>query len=327
MSQAQPGTPQLHWGERRIALPENATVLEALESADIATVSGCRAGACGKCLQRARGSAPAHAQRGLKSTLASQGYFYACQARISEDLRIEPSTPPEPIAARVIANDALSADVHRLRLRPDGPFEYEPGQYLDVLHPDGHARSYSIASHLTSGELELHVRQISSGRLSPWLCGLPTGASLALRGPFGQCFYTPDANGRKLLLVGAGTGLAPLLGIARQALFQGHRGAIDLIHGGLIPARLYMRQELSAWAAQEPQLRVHACVLRDAGPGEHEGALDQVSLRLAGSTAETRVFLCGDDGLVRQLQRSFFLAGVPSAEIFADPFLPAAEAP
>ena len=86
---------------------------------------------------------------------------------------------------------------------------------------------------------------------------------------------------------------------------------------------LYLREELSRLAEQAPQLRIHHCVLRSATQHEHEGQLDELAVRLAGPLASVRAFLCGDGEIVHKLRRKLFLAGMPSAEILADPFLPA----
>ena len=127
---------------------------------------------------------------------------------------------------------------------------------------------------------------------------------------------------RKLLLVGAGTGLAPLIGIARDALGQGHQGQVILLHGGLEPNRLYLRERLTELENQWSNLAVHHCVLQGATEDELEGDLDKVAIQVAGDLGTARAFLCGDDTIVRKLQRSLFLAGVPSREILADPFSP-----
>ena len=164
------------------------------------------------------------------------------------------------------------------------------------------------------------MRRVPDGLVSGWLHSRQVGAQISVRGAFGQCFHVPDDEEQKLLLVGAGTGLAPLLGIARDALSQGHTGPILLVHGGLTPERLYLREQLYELAANWPQLQVHHCVLQGATELEHEGRLDEIALRLAGPLKEARAFLCGDEDIVRTLQRSLFLAGLPSGEILADPF-------
>lgn len=311
-------------GDAEIALEPDESVLEALERAGVDVASGCRSGTCKKCLLQADGDPPPAAQRGLRPQLVQQGFFLACQARPTEGtLRLRAAAGPEPVDARVDRSELVAPDVLRLFLRPRSPLAYRPGQYLDVLHPSGARRSYSIASLPDGGLLELHVRRVPNGLVSGWLHGLEVGADVRVRGPFGQCFHFADDSRRKLLLVGAGTGLAPLLGIARDALEQRHAGAIDLIHGGVEPERLYLRDELEELATRWPQLRVHHCVLRNATPREHEGGLDEVAIRLAGPLDSARAYLCGDDAIVRRLQRTLFLAGLPSTEIFADPFSPA----
>lgn len=313
-------------GDRDVPVAEGETVLEALERADFDVPSGCRAGTCTKCMLRAEGAPPPGSQAGLRPQLVAAGYFLACQARPRGVVRIADATGPLPVGARVARTELVAPDVVRVFLAPERPFGYRPGQYLDVLHPSGAARSYSIASLPADELLELHVRRVPNGLVSGWLHGLEPGATLRVRGPFGQCYHVPDEPRRKLLLVGAGTGLAPLLGIARDALDQRHEGPIDLVHGGVDPRRLYLRDELDALVAEWPQLRVHHCVLKDSTPREHEGALDEVAVRLAGPLANVRAFLCGDDAIVRRLQRSLFLAGLPSREILADPFVPAPSA-
>ncbi len=310
-------------GGRRIPLADGETVLDALERSGIDAPSGCRAGTCCKRMQQAD-DPPAASQRGLRPTLSEQGFFLACQARPESTLRLRDGEPPATRVARIQARDEVANDVIRFRIRTDCEFVFRPGQYLDVVHPSGLARSYSIASLPTDEVLELHVRHVPNGLVSGWLHSLDVGAVLSVRGAYGQCYYVADDPSKKMLLVGTGTGLAPLLGIARDALASGHSGPVDLIHGGLDPSRLYIRDELGQLAAEFPQLRVHHCVLQGATEHEHEGALAPLCIRLSGALKHTRAFLCGAPELVRQLQRALFLAGMPSSEFPVNPFTAAA---
>lgn len=319
-------------GDRVVSMHRDETVLEALERAGLNAASGCRAGVCAKCLVRSA-TPPPGSQRGLRPTLRAQGYLFACQARPEGDMVLDGSLAPDPVLARVVSVLPVGQDVVQILLCVEEALEYRPGQYLDVIHPTGEARSYSLASLPSDGHLELHVRRIDGGLVSSWLHARAPGDVLSVRGAFGQCFYVDDGDSEaefkgdsgpdRLLLVGTGTGLAPLLGIARDALSQGYRGAIDLLHGGLEPSRLYFREVLSELERNASRLRIHHCVLRDASSREHEGPLDQLAVRLAESPGSTRAYLCGDEGIVRVLQRALFLAGVPSGEILADPFSPA----
>ena len=306
-----------------LSLRVGETVLEALERAGLEPASGCRSGSCCKCLLQGD-NPPPESQKTLRPTLRQQGYFLACQARPTGQLVLQGTVrETAAVATRVVRTEVLAPQVIRLILEPRSELDYFPGQYVDVLGPDGAGRSYSLASLPSDGVLELHVRLIPGGRVSPWIHQLQVGDEVSVRGPYGQCFYLEGEPQRSLLLVGAGTGLAPLLGIARDALTHGHSGRIDLIQGGLRPDRLYLREELANLAAEHAALHVHACVLEGGSGSEHVGALNQVALDIAGLLKQTRSYLCGDPALVANLRRSLFLAGAPSQEILADAFTPA----
>lgn len=322
VARAASSTGRLLVGGRSIDLRPDETVLEALEREGFDAPSGCRSGSCTKCMLRGEGAIPPESCRALRPTLVEQGYFLACRARPVGELSILDANGPEPVSACVEEVERVAEDVVRLLLRPERHLVFRAGQYFDVLHPGGARRSYSCASLPATGRVEMHVRRIPGGLVSSWMHGLDVGARLSIRGPFGQCFYLPDEPAKKLVLAGVGTGLAPLLGILRDGIEHGHEGPIDLVHGGLDPSRLYLRDELAELAAGWPRLRVHHGVLRGATGREHEGALPDVVRRTVGSLRDARAYLCGDDALVRQLQRSLFLDGVPSREILADPFSP-----
>jgi len=322
--------PALECDGRRIEIREGETVLEALLREGRPVPNACRAGACQSCLVRAtEGAPPATAQAGLKETLKAQGFFLSCVARLQEPLSITLLVGPPEVRARVAGVEELSASVLRVRLTPLAPFLYESGQFVTLVREDGLARSYSLASLPDEETLELHVRLIPGGRMSGWLSGWEAeGSELAVRGPAGECFYTPGRPEQPLLLVGTGTGLAPLYGILRTALRAGHRGPIHLFHGTATPAGGYLVDELLELGARHANFAYHRCVLEgDGTEGVEVGALDRIVAERLPSLRGHRAYLCGDPGLVATLRRKVFLAGAAMAEIHADAFVPAVASP
>lgn len=319
--------PRVSCDGRELELSPDDNLLDALLAAGLTVASSCRAGACQQCLvQATNGAPPPSAQAGLKDAQRLQGYFLACQARLSEDLTISLSGARGlDIPARVVSVDALSSDVIRVRLRPAQALKYRAGQYITLVRADGLARSYSIASQPDSdgGCLELHVRVFPTGRMSGWLAsdGAPS-ADVAVRGPIGECFYVPGNPKQPLLLAGTGTGLAPLWGILHDAIAAGHSGAIELWHGSRTADGLYLVHELEALAALHPNFKYHRCVLEGgADAGTAVGSLDAAVLASAPSFDGHRVFLCGDPNLVTLMKRKVFLKGASMREIHADAFV------
>lgn len=320
--------PVIHHGDRHLSVEDGETALDALLRGGVVVPNSCRAGACQSCRLRAcAGTPPAAAQVGLKATQRERGYFLACLCRPDEDLTIALGEDL-PIDATVIDVTSLGANVVRLRLGlpPGVALEYRAGQFITLLRADGLARSYSLAS--VPGEdleLELHVRVLPQGRMSQWIAHeLAPGAVLQLRGPEGDCFYTPNQPAQPLLLIGTGTGLAPLIGVARDALRQGHTGPITLIHGALTPAGHYLVDVLEDMSRQSPNFRYLRCALRgDAAPGLELGAIEAVAAAQFPKLGGHRVYICGDPERVQSLRKQSFLRGARMNEIFADAFVTA----
>lgn len=316
---------------RDIELMPDETVLEGLERQGWTLPAFCRQGVCQCCLMKAKsGPVPAAAQKGLKEAQRLQSLFLACVCRPGQDqhLELERHGSSEEFSSRVERVEQLTEQVLRVSLALPSGFVHRAGQYLQLVRPsDGLMRPYSIAS-LPGEPLELHVALMPGGAMSGWLRSA-AGAPIALRGPFGDCFYFEGEPERPLCLAGNGTGLAPLLGVVRAALAAGHRGPLRLYHGSLRPEGLYLWEELRALAQRAPQLRLIGSLL-EGTPGSDANLADRCVLRAValdqavlqdGVLADERVYLCGNPELVRKLQRKLYLAGVPLARIHADPFV------
>jgi CDP-4-dehydro-6-deoxyglucose reductase len=297
------------------------SVLDALLRSGLDVPHSCRAGVCGSCLMRAVSpeAVPQKAQTGLKDTWKASGYFLACLCRPESDFSAMPVGADVRVPATIAALDRLSDSVLRVRLATETAFDYRPGQYLTLLRDDGLARSYSLASLPREGRLELHVRLIEGGRMSQWLDrDANIGTTMSLIGPSGDCFYVPGREDQSLLLAGTGTGLAPLYGIARDALAAGHRGPVHLVHGVPSRAGLYLRTELLALADGYPNFTYTASVLDEHGP------LDKVVLAAHPSLKGWRAYVCGNPTIVQRLRKTLFLSGATLNDIHADAFLPSA---
>jgi NAD(P)H-flavin reductase/ferredoxin len=309
---------------RRYEALEGQTVLDVLLAGGEAIPHACRAGACGACIVRATsGEVPPEAQVGLRDAWRARGYLLACQCRPRGDLALEPLGEGMRVPAEIAEREALSPSVARVLVRLAQPFEATAGQYV-TIHRGDVARSYSIAARRDDRHIELHVRRVPGGKMSPYLHGeAQPGDRVVVQGPLGHCVYVPGRPEQPLLLAGTGTGLAPLWGVLHDALAAGHTGPIQVFHGAAEPSGLYLVSELSALAASHANLRYVPSVLRGAVAAMDEGPLDQVVARHVPRTVGVRVFVCGAPDVVQVLKKKLFLAGAALRDIAADAFLPA----
>ena len=317
--------PKITYSEQSYDCLTDETVLECLTRHGVALSSSCRAGVCQSCMCRAtNGKPPAEAQGGLKPQLQQQGYFLACICRPSEDLTVtqaDNNTMPQ-VPASVIDKTLLKPSIIRLRLKPEATFDFSAGQFINLHRNNALIRSYSIASLPQDGYIELHIEHIQNGKISSWLHDeITVGDTLYIDGPHGECFYINSHPQQNLLLVGTGTGLAPLLGIVQDALANNHSGEIHLYHGSHTVDKLYLVEELSQLAADNNNFFFNPCVSGPNNLGFHTGRANDIALTQHAKLDGWRIYLCGHPEMVNTTKKSAFLAGASFNDIHADPFV------
>ncbi len=309
--------PELTVGDRCWPVAPGSNLLDALNQAGVRVPYSCRAGSCHACLVHCIQGLPNDSRPdALDPEQRRLGWRLACQCQVVEDLQVETFDPlRDGLPATVIGLDWLSATVLRLRLQPGRPLRYQAGQHLVLWTASRVARPYSLASLPEEDRfLEFHLDCRYPGEFSDAARQLRLGDPMRLgelRG--GALHYDPDWQQRPLWLLAAGTGLAPLFGVLREALRQDHQGSIRVIHVAHDASEHYLAKPLAALAANRPQLTVELL----------EGAqLASFLAQLRLVSRQTQALLCGHPDSVEAFSRRLYLAGLPRNQLLADVFLP-----
>ncbi|HEY6397544.1 MAG TPA: ferredoxin reductase [Solirubrobacteraceae bacterium] len=128
--------------------------------------------------------------------------------------------------AEVVGVSAETPGVKTITFEVPGWPGHRAGQHVDVrlTAEDGYQaeRSYSIASAPDGSRIELTVESLADGEVSPYLTeALQPGDQIELRGPVGGYFVWEPAKGGPVLLVGGGSGVVPLMAMARHRAASG----------------------------------------------------------------------------------------------------------
>ncbi|OCX95494.1 MAG: hypothetical protein BFD77_07405 [Pseudomonas sp. CO183] len=312
--------PELRHAGRGWTVAPGTILLDALIDAGVPVPYSCRAGSCHACLVRCVDGEPNDLQPDLLSPeQRAAGWRLACQCRIVGDLGVQVFDPcRDGQAARVESVQWLSSNVLRLRLVPERPLRYRAGQHLLLWTATGIARPYSLAS-LPGDDpwLEFHLDCSRPGAFCDIARQLRPDDALQLGDLHGGALhYEPDWSERPLLLLAAGTGLAPLWGLLRESLRHGHSGPIRLLHVG--NDGHYLREPLQELASRHANLQLEWI---DAGERDRAlGALRPVA-------RQEIALLCGGSAFVEACARQLFLAGLPRGQIFSDAFVGASPPP
>lgn len=317
--------PTITFRGRAYQCHETETVLDALTRHNVEVPYSCKKGICFSCMMRnVDGPVPIEAQDGIRDTLCAQGYFLACICKCDHDREL---APPEDAMlfsrASVIDIHPLAANISRIRLEPATPLYYHAGQFINLRRGDGLTRSYSLASVPRLDEhLELHVKRMNNGAMSNWLLDdLKPGDTVDIQGPNGAAFYVPGRADQNMVLIGNGTGLAPLIGIIRDALQDGHQGEIHLYHASRHPGGLYLADELEQISEGYGSFTYMPCLSGpEVPPGSLPGRADDIALADLPDLTDWRVFLSGCAPMVHSAKKRAYLAGAALADIYGDPF-------
>jgi NAD(P)H-flavin reductase/ferredoxin len=302
------------------------TVLDALLRENVNISYVCKKGTCHSCMVRSLDSLPPEAaQTGLKNTLKKRNHFLACLCHPEQDMVIKlPDQSEFYTEGTVVVNEMLNRNTLLLIIAFKDAFEFNAGQFVNLQRADGLTRTYSIANTpQESNTLEFHIRRLAGGRFSEWIHDdLKAGDTIAVSEPRGHCFYLPERSEQGLLLVGTGTGLAPLAGILTDAFEHNHSGPIYLFHGSREVEDLYRIDEMRRLAGQHQNFHYIPCISGNHVPdGFIHGRANEVALATLADLKGWRVFLCGHPDMVNQMKMMTFLKGASTADIYADAFL------
>lgn len=210
--------------------------------------------------------------------------------------------------------------------RPDDiRMNFIAGQFLTFMissNQETFRRSYSISSSPNDkSSISITVKRVDGGAVSPLLQSTKVGDILRAVGPNGRFGLAAVTTTRRVVLIGAGSGLTPLWSIAQSlaesrpeievAMVCGARSANDRIFGKPIDALARSGGRISArWALSRQKKR-----------GAHHGRITAASLGdLVTIDNASEYFVCGPDGMIAEVTSALRGAGVGDAQIHVEHF-------
>ncbi len=255
-----------------------------------------------------------------------------------------PSAPWNPetddtLVCRAVRDETHDVKTFVFEARPPRLFRYLPGQFLTfAFQIEGETihRCYTLAS--SPGRpyrVSITVKRAPGGPVSTWLHEtLRPGMAVSAAGPMGEftCAHHPAP---KQIYFSAGSGITPLMSMARAHQDLGGEADILFLHSARSPADLIFRDELAQMSRERPALRVVQICENDA-PGEtwagERGRLDGAMLAsLAPDLLTREAFLCGPAPYMASVRALLEEAGFDPGRLHAESFdfadLAAPEAP
>ncbi|MFF2351998.1 globin domain-containing protein [Kitasatospora sp. NPDC058115] len=237
-------------------------------------------------------------------------------------------TSPPWWQGEVVAHERRTPDVAVLTVRPDQAYPYRAGQYTVLETPwwPRVRRHFSFASApRPDGLLTFHVKAVQAGWVSNALVRRAAPGDVLRLGPAAGGMTLDHADGADLLLVGGGTGIAPLLALVEELAAYGAAGrSVEVVYGARRAEELHGLAGLRELSARHDWLTVRP-VLSGPGAGTAEavaaglsaGRLPEAVARFGPWTGRT-AYLAGPPAMVRRTSGVLLRAGLPAERIRHD---------
>jgi NAD(P)H-flavin reductase len=222
------------------------------------------------------------------------------------------SRPDIPAPFRVADKRQDTHDTWTLELESEGDSlaPFEPGQFA-MLYAFG-AGEVPIS---VSGPGAHTVRAV--GAVTEAICRSGTGDVVGVRGPFGTGWPVTLAEGRDVVLVAGGIGLAPLRPVILDLLERRDRfGAVNVLYGGRSPQELLYVDELERWRSRF-DMTVEVSV--DSAPAGWHGRVGVVTSLIERATFDPGnaiAMTCGPEIMMRFAASALRASGIPAESIW-----------
>jgi CDP-4-dehydro-6-deoxyglucose reductase len=311
-------------------------LLEAAADAALNLPNRCKGGNCGACKARlVRGEIhyPKGAPLGLSAADSADGLILLCQARARTDLILETfemraadAATSRRLPCRIERALPLSHDVMGLFLRLPlaAEFTFEAGQYIDILLQGGRRRSFSIASPPHAAQpLELHVRRVAGGEFTDRLFHEDMRSSvLTIEGPLGGFTYRArEGAAPPMLLIGGGTGIAPLVSMLRHVIENGIERDLQLFWGVRSECDLYAHATLERLSGRAASL-TYTPVLSEPTPAWRglTGWVHEAAFAGLEDLESIEVYAAGPPAMIAAIQREYAARGCDARRLYFDSF-------
>lgn len=323
--------------ERQFEVREGESVLSAALRQGVMLPYSCKNGTCGSCKGRLHAGSvhyPNHPPLALDDKEIDAGFALLCQAAPRQDLVVETreiaavrDIQVRMFPARVSEKALLAPDVVLLRLRLPAAqrLQFLAGQYVDALIAGGKRRAFSIASSPASeDEIELHIRHVDGGDFTGYVFDdLKLRDILRLEGPLGTFFVRHDRPERPMIMMGGGTGFAPLKSMIEDLLHHDERREIKLYWGAKNHDELYLDALPRKWASSHDHIDYKRAVVEPSGEEPDDtfsGFVHEAVLHDHPDLSGFDVYMSGPPAMIDAARRSFLAAGVPEDRLFFDSF-------
>lgn len=325
--------------DKELVVQGGSSLLSTLIDEKIFIPSACGGkGTCGYCkVQVHEGGGPVLATElpFLTDEEVKRDVRLSCQCKVKQDIEIE--IPDElfnvkEYTTKVVEIEDMTSEIKRILLElPEGEeINFKPGQYVQLKAPiyDGNDeevyRAYSIASSSADKRhIELFIGYVPNGICTTYVHKhMKEGDTADINGPYGDFCYQEDSD-REIIMVAAGTGIAPILSILAHMRENNIKRKARFYFGAKTPDDLFLLDYFKELEDTLYDFKFIPSLTRTTEEHNWTGETGRVNVTIGkyledGDNKEA--YLCGSVAMIDSMVGALLEKGVPEELIYFDKF-------
>jgi len=212
-----------------------------------------------------------------------------------------------------LVNKTFHGDVVTLRFRKPVGYSFIPGQCVEIHHPDGDYRTYSIASGVQKDSLVFFIKKLPQGKLSTWVYDELKENDIVRISKEAYGFFTLGDTDKPFTFIATGTGIAPFNSFIETYMSDESIPLKQVIYG----AR-YLKEIIPV-----PFKNTVYCLSQDTSesPSVYKGRVTDYLLEHKDKIdVDSVYYVCGLDSALRDVADILTAAGVPTENIIYEVF-------
>lgn len=322
---------------------EGETVLDAAFRQGVALPHGCKEGQCSACkciLNEGDVEMLKYSTFALSDPERESGQVLLCRTVVYSDIEVELLNFDEEELSRSIAVreftgklanvEALTHDIIRIAIDLDEPMKFWAGQFADLTLVGANiTRSYSMGNPPSEpNRLEFIIKKYPGGAFSTAIGEASIGDEIKVKGPYGSCFRRENREG-PMILVGGGSGMAPLLSILQDQAESGETRSVRFFYGARTAKDLFELDKFREFEARMPDFKFIPALSHPEEGEEWTGETGFIHEVLRNhilqmdDIEEADAYSCGPPPMIDSATPIMQIAGIDSTRMYFDKFTPA----
>lgn len=234
--------------------------------------------------------------------------------------KMETTTGPKFLKAKVIEHKILSGKFHHFVMETESPFNFVAGQYISIKVAEDRINSYSIAGRVADNRFELLIDTTPAGPGSIFFEKLKEGEEVSYLGPFGIFGLKPEDGAEVWLFMATGSGISPIKAMIETALKEmAIEKQIYFYFGLRYVSDIFWKDYFETLAVTYPNFHFKLCLSKadESWQGLKGHITDYIKTDFA-DASKLSAYLCGNKAMIEEAIKILSECNCPSGTIYKE---------